>query len=232
MLRFVALLLVLANAGYYAWNEGLLAGAGGAGFAPPVQAEPQRLTQQIHPEAMKLLTPEDARQVESGSATSGSSPRIGGRETAPGECLQAGLFTDDQANALRNRLSAGFANHSWSLDSVVEPARWIIYMGRYANDDAVVKKRAELRQRGVSFEPLNNPGLEPGLSLGAFTAQSEAETALARIAMQGVRTARVLQERQEIRGQRLRLPSVDAALRTQLDGLKPQLAGKALQACR
>ena len=46
------LALLLANAGYFAWAQGLLADYG---FAPLTQAEPQRLTQQIRPEAMQLL---------------------------------------------------------------------------------------------------------------------------------------------------------------------------------
>lgn len=62
MLRALLLALLLANAGYFAWTQGLLAGYG---WAPAVQSEPQRLTRQIRPEAMQLLTPGEARQLES-----------------------------------------------------------------------------------------------------------------------------------------------------------------------
>jgi hypothetical protein len=62
MLRALVLALLLANAGYFAWTRGLLADYG---FAPAAQSEPQRLTQQIRPEAMRLLTAEEARQFES-----------------------------------------------------------------------------------------------------------------------------------------------------------------------
>jgi hypothetical protein len=62
MLRALLLALLLANAGYFAWTRGLLAAYG---FAPAAQSEPQRLTQQIRPEAMRLLTLEEARQLES-----------------------------------------------------------------------------------------------------------------------------------------------------------------------
>lgn len=227
MLRLAVLLLVLANAGYYAWTEGLLAGLG---FAPAVQNEPQRMAQQVRPENMRLLTPDEVRQIESSQAFAASS-RPPGSASVAGECLQAGLFNDEQAAALRTRLSA-LPAASWTLENALEPARWIIYMGRYANADAVVKKRAELRQRGVSFDALDNPALEPGLSLGSFGTEADAQAALARIATQGVRTARVIQERPEARGQRLRLPAVDAALKTQLEAIRPQLAGKPLQACR
>ena len=102
------------------------------------------------------------------------------------------------------------------LEEVVEPARWIIYMGKYPNAEAVNKKKAELRQIGVSFEGLSNAAMEPGLSLGGFTSQAAAQQQLDRLAQRGVRTARVVQEREEVRGQVLRLPVVDDALRPRL----------------
>ncbi len=43
MLRLLVLLLLLANAGYWAWSQGLLAAYG---LAPAVQTEPQRLATQ------------------------------------------------------------------------------------------------------------------------------------------------------------------------------------------
>ena len=220
MLRALVLALVLANAGYFAWTQGLLADYG---LAPATQSEPQRLAQQLRPEAMRLLNAGEASQLE------GALPAAPGKA---GECLQAGLFSDDQANALRRRLQSSLPAGSWTLESGLEPGRWIVYMGKYASEEALAKKRGELRQLGVSFEPLLNPALGPGLSLGHHGSQAEAEQAMARAATHGVRTARVLLERPELRGQTLKLASVDAALRAKLEALKPQLEGKALQACR
>ncbi|GAB3365132.1 MULTISPECIES: SPOR domain-containing protein [Giesbergeria] len=52
MLRFTVLVLALANAGYYAWSHGLLPiGQSTSGE----EAEPQRLSQQLHPEALRIL---------------------------------------------------------------------------------------------------------------------------------------------------------------------------------
>jgi hypothetical protein len=115
---------------------------------------------------------------------------------------------------------------------VTEPARWIIYMGKYADMEQVARKRAELRQRGISFEALTSADLEPGLSLGSFTSQAAATAQLNTLSDRGVRTARVVQERPEQRGQRLVLPAVDDALRSRADQLKSVLAGKTLRPCR
>ena len=150
---------------------------------------------------------------------------------SPDECLQAGLFTETQANALRARLQTSLPEGSWALSRVVEPPRWIIYMGRYDDESMVAKKRNELRARGVYFEPVQNQRLNPGLSLGHFTTKPDAERELAKDAERGVRTSRVIQERGEVRGQRLVLPAASAAVKAQMVALRRQLAGRALTAC-
>jgi len=60
MLRLLVLLLVLANAGYFAWSQGLLAAWG---FAPAASGEPQRLRQQIKPEALRILGEDEVRRL-------------------------------------------------------------------------------------------------------------------------------------------------------------------------
>lgn len=221
MLRLLVLLLLLANAGYFAWSQGLLASYG---FAPSQQSEPQRLTQQLRPEAMQLLSPREAQQLE-------NTPAPARPAATPAECLQAGPFNEAQSATLRASLQKALPAGSWALEGNVEPARWMVYMGKYTNADALAKKRSELRQLGVSFETVSSEALSPGLSLGSFATQAAAESELAKIATRGVRTAKVIQERAESRGQLLKLASVDAGLKAQLEDLKPQFGGKALQAC-
>lgn len=218
MLRILVLALILANAGYWAWTHGLL----GDSLQPAAQTEPQRLAQQVRPEALRILSAEESRRA----AAAPPPPAAAGAT----ECLQAGLYDEAQAAALRTAAAALPAG-SWSLGPATVPARWIVYMGRYADAADVARKRAELRARRVSFEPLANPALEPGLSLGSFATQAEGQHALAALNERGVRTARVVQERAEVQGFALRLPAVDDALRPRLDALRPALGGKPLRAC-
>ncbi|HYW55887.1 MAG TPA: SPOR domain-containing protein [Polaromonas sp.] len=224
MLRLLVLVLVLANAGYWAWSNGVLADLG---FTPAVQSEPQRMTTQIRPEAIVLLTAAEASKIESGGATSSAAAAA----AEASECLQAGLFNEQQTAALRTALETGLPAGSWQIESAIEPGRWLVYMGKYAGEEALAKKRSELRQLGVSFRPVTNPALAPGLSLGTFASQAEADAELARVATRGVRTARVMQERAEARGQIVKLAAVDAALRTRLDVLTAPLEGKPLRSC-
>jgi len=58
VLRFLALLLVLLNAVYYAWSHHLLQAYG---FAPMQQGEPDRLNRQIRPELLIIESTDPAR---------------------------------------------------------------------------------------------------------------------------------------------------------------------------
>lgn len=218
MLRLIILLLLLANGGFHAWSQGWLLPWG---VGPTQQAEPQRLQQQINPESVRVLPGDELHRLEVAAA---QAPR-------PPECLQTAALEETQLPRLRTALESWPAG-SWSIDTVVEPARWIVYMGKYGGVEQVARKRAELRQLGVSFEAPANPDLEPGLSLGSYPTEAAAETQLVALAERGVRTARVLQERPEHRGQRLQLPAVDDNLRPRLDELKAILSTRPLRPCR
>lgn len=224
MLRLLVLTLVLANGLYFAWSQGLLRELG---FAPAVQSEPQRLAQQLRPEGLRILKPEEIRRLE--SPASAPLPTVA---VNPPECLQAGLFDAAQAEALRGKLSTTLPAGSWLLEPSVEPARWIVYMGKYPTAQALAKKRGELASLNLKFEPVTNPSLDYGLSLAAFQTQDGAVKALAGFTKRGVRTARVVQERAEVRGAILRLAAADDGIKARLDEFKSALAGKPLRTCR
>ena len=237
MLRLAVIALLLANAGYYAYTQGWLRSAG---LVTPEQAEPQRLQQQIRPETLKVLraqgatnnpTPPPAPAAAPAADTAASTPAP--TATAPadaGECLQAGVFDDKQAAALRTA-AAALPPGSWSLEPTPINGRWMIYMGRFDDLETLDKKRAELRARKVDFDRAGGT-LEPGLSLGRFSTEEGAQRALTALNSQGVRTARVVLERQAATGFILKLPAVTDAQRQQwLATLRPAMAGKTLGSC-
>ena len=67
--------------------------------------------------------------------------------------------------------------------------------------------------------------------LGVYGATDFKTPHLDRLAAQGVRTARVVQERAETPAFILRLPALTPAQRPQLAGLQKALAGKELRPC-
>lgn len=221
MLRLTVLLLILLNCVYFGWSQGFFQAID---FAPAQQREPQRLAQQIMPEALRLVTEEEVTQAATEAA-----PRSVAK---PGVCLQAGGFDEAQAALLRSTLESAWPAGVWLLEPTVQPAHWIVYMGQYPSAAAMEKKRAELLALKLEAVPLSTPPLAWGLSLGGFETPETANAGLAAVGRRGVRTARVLQDRAEVRSVVLRLPAADEALRARLDELKPLLAGKSLSACQ
>jgi hypothetical protein len=270
MLRWVIWLLVIANAGYFAWSQGHL---GQLGLGPAEQREPERLHAQIHPEVQRLLNgpkPDDiatqANTTQPGtSATASEAPEPApvapapapaaptepapAPETSPAppapepaaapvasneprSCWQASVFNETQADTLRAALTLlDLPSGSWTFTESRSGGRWIVYMGRYDNDEQLNRKKAELRDIRVSFREVSAPGLSPGLALGTYSSEAAAEQALKDAARQGVRTAQVAQERAESRNFTLRLPSVTATQRSAVANLGSALAGKSLQRC-
>ena len=218
MLRLFVLVLILANGLYWVWSQGWLRAHG---FAPVQQSEPHRMAQQIRPEAVKLLTPAEYKKVQA----------LVQADLEPKQCLQAGPFDTPQVNALDQALAVAFPSGSWQFESVVVPEHWIIYMGKFANAEALEKKRGELAVLKLVPQPLNNPTLEIGLSLGRFDTQAAATAELAKLSLRGIRTARVVQERAAGNATYLKLPAITEAMKLRLNELKPPLAGQTLKAC-
>lgn len=219
MLRLFVLLLLLVNGFYLAWGEGWLRSFG---YGPTQQREPQRVAQQILPGAIHRLSVSEMKQVDAQVQA----------DLAPKECLQAGPFDDAQVATLRAVLERDWSAQSWQFDSVTLPAHWIVYMGKFANDEALAKKRGELAAINITPHGVTNPALQLGISLGGFDTEAAANVELARLSGRGLRTAKVVQDRAETTGNMLRLPAVTPAMKPQLADLKASLGDKPLSACR
>lgn len=272
MLRWVIVLLVAANAGYFLWTQGHLADWG---LAPPEQAEPERLGTQIAPESLRLLnTPRPLEGAPAPAAPPASEPGVvqpqppgngvpqeeappaSGVEppvaapmslsmvasvpaiapvAAPGTpgCWTASGFTEAQVPALHSALAQlDLPTGSWQISESRTAGRWIVYMGRYDNAEALERKKAELRELKMPFRAISTPGLAPGLALGTYSTEAAAQQALQDAVRAGVRTARVAQERAESRSFALRLPAATPAQRTAVERLGPALVSKPLQPCK
>jgi cell division protein FtsN len=266
MLKWAVWLLVLGNAGYFAWSQGYL---DTLGLKPAEQREPQRMAQQVRPEVLRLLNgpraetapvvaaPAPAASVPAAPAPVAVAPPppapiapIAPEPAAPAPvpapsptaavaagsgpraCWQAGGFTDDQAELLRAELALlGVPASGFALTEVRSGGRWIVYMGRYDNQQQVDRKKDELRALGVSYREITAPGLAPGLALGTFSTEAAAQQALQKAERDGIRTAKVAQERAESQSVTVRLPAITETQRAAIDGLGEAMAGKRLQRC-
>lgn len=232
MLRALVALLLVANLAYFAWTQGHL---GNLGLQPQQTGEPQRLAQQVKPEAIRLLNGPKAEapapeQTPVAADTQAAAALSAAAE--PTACYEATGFTPAQAELLRAELRLlNWGAEAWQLTEQRSAGRWIVYMGRYESAEQATRKKAELRALGVEYRDVNTPGLTPGLALGTYSSEEAARTALRQVEGAGVRTARVVQERPDSLSHQLRLPAITEAQREQLTGLREAMAGKALQRC-
>jgi hypothetical protein len=238
----VVILLVLANAGYFAWTQGWLAPLG---FSIQEQAESHRLQEQIQPEVIRLLnaprkdspnTPPAPAPAPTPMAKQVSAPDAAdvpaAASAAPASaCWRAGGYTPTQAAALRQALQAQAALAGlWQMDEAQTSGRWIVYMGKL-NDELMPRKKAELKEMNVEFREIRGGALGPALALGTFSTEAAAQQGLAIVTRKGVRTARVVQERPEATVFSLRLPAVTDEQRAAVEALGEVLAGKRLAPC-
>jgi hypothetical protein len=214
MLRVLVLLLIAANIGFWAWSQGHLAALSPPLPNPQAGREPERMAQQIKPEAIKLLPPEASA-------------------AAPTECLESPALNAEAAQTVRGLLSAKLPAGAWSVQETVEPPTWVVYMGRYASVAQMEAKKAELRKLNVVFDEVRtNPEMQPGLSLGVFKQRVNAEKTLEEVGKKGVRSARIETLVPEKRGEVFRVPAADEAARAALADMASQLPGRGFTACK
>ena len=243
VLRAAAAVLLLANVGFYAWTQGWLGDSAGRG-----NREPERLERQVQPEIVRILPPASpgarprapaappaaaAEQAPAARIAATNSNNTGAGVSA---CLQAGPFTPAEVGKVEAALQAALptARGAWSNVKIETPGIWLVYMGKYADRETLRAKMDELRRYpNLSFEEVQGaPALEPGIVLERHDSRDAAETALARLAERGVRTAKVVALSPPAAVHMLRVERADAALRLQLGGLSPgTLAGTTFLPC-
>ncbi len=234
MLRWVVALVLALNVVFLAWSQGWL------GHWPGTNAdserEPERLNRQVRADTVQLLSPQAAAvaaAVASAASSPASTPAAAAAATSETACLQAGPFSAAELSAAEAALrAAGIAPQRWQAAPMERPGTWLLYMGKFADREALQKKETELQRIHVQFEELrSSPELEPGLSLGRFNDRKAADAALAQLNQHGVRTAKVITLTPPVMQQLLRIDGADAALQAQLRAVKGAALGSGFKPC-
>lgn len=228
MLRLLALILLLANLGYFAWTQGRFQGVAAWGDPTPTR-EPHRLSQQLRPDRVVLLaTSKDAASdVQSPEDRDGATDNAASTSGEPTRCLQTPPLSDRQFTALNELLAMSKAEGAWVVLTTIVPGRWIVYSGKLASPAALEAYKAELRQLKVPFREPALASLMPGVAMGTYSSEANAEQALKEVGKAGVRNAKVALERAELTQYTLRLPKATAVLeggfQQNLEKLAPEL---------
>jgi len=221
VLRAFVVALLLANLAFYAWTQGWLDGV--VGTRSIGDREPERMTRQVRPETIRILPAGDAGAAAANEAASAPAALA---------CLEAGPFSDAEVAAAQAAAQAVVPAGGWITARTEQPAAWVVYMGRYANLEAMTKKEEELKRRKLTYdEVIDHPTLAPGLTLGRFDDRASANKALDRFADQGIHTARVVELKPATSSQWLRVEKADAAMADRLAAVSAPALGKGFVAC-
>jgi hypothetical protein len=217
MLRGLVVILLLANAAFFAWTQGWLDSV--VGVRASDDRDTQRLARQVRPEAVRVLPAQE--------------PVLPKPVT---RCLEAGPFDLAQASAAEAALAANPAASALagrvSRLSTETPGVWIIAVGRAAPHEAQLKKLAELKRLDIAVEPVKPAsGTDETLSIGKFDTQAAAKAALEQFAARGVHTGRVIEISPASEAIQLRVDKATPPEATALEALPEGTAGKGFVNC-
>ncbi|HTP73302.1 MAG TPA: hypothetical protein VML58_13855 [Burkholderiaceae bacterium] len=196
-MRSLLIALVVANLLVLAWSYDLV-----PGFPRGREREPERLKQQVRPDAVQLITPTAASaalQAAAAQRTNGGAPAPAVPASTPAEgeatvCLEAGpLATTEVAAAERTLRALNLSSLEWTQQRSERGGAYLVYLGRFADDAALARRRDELRRQQLNVDSVrNSPDLQPGLQFGRYDTRAAADAALAQVVQQGVKAARVV----------------------------------------
>ena len=213
-LRFLVFLLLLANVLYALWHQGALAIWG---LQPKAVHEPQFVQQQLQPQMLQLRHDQKMRQQA--------------QRNNPTQCLLSPLLDMAVAQKVEALASSVLPPGSWQNLPIYTSGQWMIYMGRYPNEAALIKKRQELERLRISPIEAAPNDYQPGLSLGYFDNVEQTQAALAQAQSRGVRNAQIITLKAPVEGMRIRIDQATENMRAQLAKMRPVLQGQEFVPC-
>lgn len=225
-LPYVVLVLLMLNLGFLAWLQATVRGKHSA-----LGTEPERMAQQVRPEALEVIRKTDAASAAAEGTAPDGSPTTAAATASSTVCLESDPMDAPQAEAVRQAAAAVLPVERWRFDALPPVEEWLVYMGRFPSEEAVKQKSVQLRGLKVTHERAGIADLEPGLILGRHDSEGAAQGALAELAQRRVRTAKVLKAPEPSPRYSFRMTEVTADMTAELEPLLAALAGKTLHPC-
>ena len=229
-MRALFLLLLLANAGFFAWARYL--------SPPETAADPAPLARQIEPDKLKIVAP-SALPPAAPPKPAASVPVPPSAAAVPpppapsAKCIEWGSFALADAPRAEKALEPLALGSRLAKRRTEETAGWWVFIPSQKNRQGAARKAAELKGLGIDeyFIMQEEGPLRWSLSLGIFRTEEAAQARLAALRQQGVRTAQVGQRDTVVPKVWLQVSGVDAALERQLADIALQMDGSELRTC-
>jgi hypothetical protein len=227
--RALFLLLLLANAGFFAWSRYV--------SPPETAADPAPLARQIEPEKLKIVAP-SALPPPAPPKPAAAPPAPPPAAAAPPatvslRCIEWGSFTLADARQAEQALEPLALGTRLAQRRTEETAGWWVFIPSQKTRQGALRKAAELKGLGIGeyFIMQEEGPLRWSLSLGVFRTEEAAQARLAALRQQGVRTAQVGQRETVVPKVWLQVSGVDPALERQLADIALQMDGSELRSC-
>jgi hypothetical protein len=148
-------------------------------------------------------------------------------------CLEAGPFAAGEVTAAERALrELKLPNLQWSAQRSERGGAYMVYLGRFSDDGAMVRRRDELKRQQIAAEDVrNSPDLQPGLSFGRYENRAAADNALAQVQQQGVKAARIVTLNIPVVVTQLRVERADGDVAARLTQLSLPPAGSGFRPC-
>ena len=223
-MRTLFLLLLLANAAFFAWSRYL--------SPPETAADPAPLARQLEPEKLKIVAPSalppPALPAPAKPAAAPPAP-----PSVALKCIEWGSFTLADAPRAEKALEPLALGTRLAQRRAEETAGWWVFIPSQKTRQGALRKAAELKGLGIGeyFIMQEEGPLRWSLSLGVFRTEEAAQARLAALRQQGVRTAQVGERETVVPKVWLQVSGVDPALERQLADIALQMDGSELRSC-
>lgn len=196
-MRTVFFLLVLANIGFFAWSY----------LGSHASGEAQLVDQQLNPQAIRLLSPEQRAALAAERAKPApppppaptpqpappTSPPPPAPKAAVMACMELGAFNLADVPRVEQALEPLALGTKLSQRHAEEIASYWVFMPPQPGRQGANRKAAELKKLGVEdfFIVQEDSRFRYSISLGVFKTEEAAKARLEQLRAKGVRTARV-----------------------------------------
>ena len=225
-MRIVFFLLLLANLGYFAWNN----------FGPGAAPDDQQLTEQeLNPQAIRLLS---SQQV---AALAAERPKQAPERPKPPPaprpattaCLEFGAFNLADVPRAEQALEPLALGTRLGQRRTDEVASYWVFIPPQPTRQGANRKYAELKKLGVEdfFIVQEDPKFRFAISLGVFKTEEAAKARLGELRARGVRTARVGPKETPVQRVYFVIREVPDSLVAKLAAVRQGFPGTELKAC-